>query len=69
MESNAPLERLINTVMALDGIAAESDCASEMRCLMRKIEWAAAEAEATLARCAQRTAGRSETRSSLQDAA
>ena len=51
MISNAPLERLINAVMALDGLAPGVGDEVELRCLMRKIEWVANEAENTLARC------------------
>ena len=50
MHSNAALERLINTVMALDGLSESPDYSVEMRCLWRKIDWAATEAETTLKR-------------------
>ena len=51
MLSNAPLERLINTMMMLDGLSDDPNQASELRCLMRKVDWVATEAEAALKRC------------------
>ena len=69
MNSSAPLERLINAVMALDGFAANGDHATELRCLLRKIEWVAAEAETTRKRCASRPPAAPMLRVGLQDAA
>lgn len=50
MLSNQPLERLLTAMMALDARAEHPDYAIEMRCLLRKLEWAAQEAETTLKR-------------------
>ena len=69
MQSNAPLERLINAVMDLDGLSENPDYAMEVRCLMRKIEWAANEAEIALKRCQARTAAGEKTGTGLEDAA
>lgn len=69
MLSNAPLERLINTVMMLDGLSADPKQAAEMRCLMRKIDWVATEAEATLRRCAPAAVAGQPAPNGLQDAA
>ena len=55
MISNAPIERLINAVMALNGPAAEGAHDAELRCLLRKIEWVATEAETVLRHCAPST--------------
>ena len=51
MISNAPIERLLNAVVALDGLNAGGGCESELRCLMRKIDWVATEAESAVKRC------------------
>ena len=51
MISNAPIERLLNAVVALDGLNAGGGCDSELRCLMRKIDWVATEAESAVKRC------------------
>jgi len=69
MQSNAPLERLINAVMDLDGLSENPDYAMEVRCLMRKIEWAATEAETALKRCQAQTLAREKPDGGLEDAA
>ena len=69
MNSSAPLERLINAVMALDGFAADGNHAMELRYLLRKIEWVAAEAETTRQRCVSRPPATPVLRVGLQDAA
>lgn len=51
MISNAPLERLLNAVVALDGLAVGGGLEAELRCLMRKIDWVATEAESAVKRC------------------
>jgi hypothetical protein len=51
MISNAPLERLLSAVVALDGLAVGGGLESELRCLMRKIDWVATEAESAVKRC------------------
>ena len=53
MQSNAPLERLLSAVMTLDACADSADYAVELRCLMRKIEWVANEAETAVQRCSK----------------
>ena len=50
MLSNEPLERLLSTMIALDGHGGNPAAALEMRCLMRKIDWVASEADAALKR-------------------
>ena len=51
MLSNAPIERLLNAVVTLDGLNAGGGCESELRCLMRKIDGVATEAESAVKRC------------------
>jgi hypothetical protein len=51
MISNAPLERLLTAVVALDGLAVDGGQQWELRCLMRKIDWLATEAESAVKRC------------------
>ena len=51
MISNAPLERLLNAVVALDSLAVGGGHETELRCLMRKIDWLATEAESAVKRC------------------
>jgi hypothetical protein len=48
MLSNEPLERLINTLVALEGQGVDAQRSRELRCLWRKIDWVAQEAESTL---------------------
>lgn len=49
MASNDPLARLINTMMAL-GATDNPEDAIELRCLLRKIDWVADQAETALKR-------------------
>ena len=51
MISNAPLERLLTAVVALDGLAVGGGHEAELRSLMRKIDWLATEAESAVKRC------------------
>lgn len=69
MESNAPIERLLSAVMSLDSCADSPGYASEMRCLMRKIEWAANEAEAAVRRCEAATEARRTEQGRIETAA
>ena len=69
MLSNAPLERLINTMMMLDGVSDDPNQATEMRCLMRKIDWVATEAEAALKRCTPPVAAELATPARVENAA
>ena len=69
MLSNAPLERLINTMMMLDGFSDDPNQASELRCLMRKVDWVATEAEAALKRCSPPVAAEPAAPTGVKDAA
>jgi len=69
MLSNAPLERLINAVMTLDGLGGGGGHEAELRCLMRKIDWVATEAESAVKRCAPSAPAVPTAPAGLQDAA